>query len=185
MLHAEKRGDMNVIIEKRCKMDPDFDTIQWVLKARSKDDMRKNITGVNVSSGVFCCTDGHRLHAAAIETFDVPDGSYFVKSSNKSIIVLELNDYDFPQYERVFPVFNPKHFGTYSGNGDGYGRSKFVKDVYRNFTSDSIGMNLDYLLDAFIPDVEIEIAGEGRKGKPVVFWAPEPCKAAIVMPLNM
>lgn len=176
---------MNVIIEKRGKQDQDFDAIQWVLKAKSKDDTRVNITGVNVSSGVFCCTDGHRLHAAAIDMHEVPDGNYFIKSSNKSIIVLESNDYTFPDYERVFPVFKPMHAQTYSGNGDGTGRSRFVKDVYCKFTSDYIGINLDYLLDAFMPDTEIEISGQGCKGKPVVFWAPNACKAAIVMPLNM
>jgi hypothetical protein len=167
-----------VIIEKRLKVDPDFNKINWVFKARSKDPIRRNIQGVNVSSGVFCCTDGHRLHAAAVETYDVPDGTYEIKSVNKSVILLEKLDMDFPDYERVFPTFKPMHRASYHGD-----KSTFVRDVYRKFAADDIGFNLDYLLDAYVEDMTVDISG-GGKIKPMVIWDENECRAALVMPLR-
>ena len=170
---------MNVIIEKRYKADPDFEKIAWVLKARCKDLTRFNIQGVNVSSGVFCCTDGHRLHAAAVETYDVPDGTYTVKSINAKMVVLEMNDYQFPDYERVFPTFKPTHRKRYNGD-----KSTFVRDVYRKFAADDVGFNLDYLLDLYVEDMTVEISGTGKKSKPLTIWDEGQSRAALVMPMN-
>jgi len=180
MLDAEKEGQaMNVILEKRLKVDPDFNAINWVMKARSKDPVRPNIQGINVDTGVFCCTDGHRLHAAAVETYDVPNGTYAIKSINKSVIVLEKMDADFPDYDKVFPEFKPSHRASYNGD-----KSTFIRDVYRKFASDQTGFNLDYLLDAYVENMTVEMAGTGKAFKPLTIWDEGQSRAALIMPLR-
>ena len=91
-----------MIIQKNGKDDRDFDGIKWAISVRSKDIRREAICCVNMSEGVLCGTDGHRMHLYTPER-EIENGNYEVITDTAKLIVLEPKDVEYPEYERVFP----------------------------------------------------------------------------------
>ena len=137
----------NAIVLDRKKVDPDFDALSWVLRARSKDELRANLCGLySDGMGKFVATDGHRLHIAEIPgmTEKIPAGIWlYVHETKKQISILEAPDgmAKYPDTDRV------------SDMTERYGKKGLV--VYTDDSStvwmywDLVGRkcNIDYLLD--------------------------------------
>jgi DNA polymerase III sliding clamp (beta) subunit (PCNA family) len=168
-----------LVIEKNGKKDVDFDRIKWALRAVSTDDARPEICGINVSYGVICATNGHRMHLATTDR-EIPDGTYTVKSATKKLIVLEKNEYQYPDYERCIPkVHSEYRKDVYTnGNRENYDMSTFLATVYMSGQL----FNVDYLTDAYMDDARIIIdIPEGKR--PAVFVDGRTERLALVMPM--
>lgn len=171
----EKR---TIVIERqggKYSDNQDFQRISWVIAARSTDETRQNINGVAFSYGVAMATDGHRLHIACIDT-EIPDGNYVIKSATKKIIVLESQDYVFPDVERVWRKRQGKYIKTVTTNGD---PSRFI---YETYNSGDL-YNIKYLNDVYMPDTEMVIDIEPDHKRPAVFYNHTKDMAALLMPL--
>ena len=78
-----------------------YNQLNWVNIARSKDDTRSSLQCISVKDGFACATDGLRLHAAEIE--DIEDGLYNITKTSKEIILKENTEEDFPDIQKAFP----------------------------------------------------------------------------------
>jgi hypothetical protein len=87
-----------------------FSGLEWVIKARSKDDTRPNIQTLCSKDGFLCCTDGSRLHLFEPDNenlppaFIIPDGLWEVQTATtKQIILVKSNLHleDYPDFWRV------------------------------------------------------------------------------------
>src|SRR3990172_5956668 len=64
-------------------VDTAFLDLQWLLKARSKDSTRPNITSILIEPAKIIATDGHRLHIIANPHLSsIPCGEYDVYGVN-------------------------------------------------------------------------------------------------------
>lgn len=137
-------SNSSVVIDRvKDTIDPDFDSLLWVLKAASKDQLRPNLTGIFIDDHHAVCTDGHRMHIAELDT--APEsGLYLVRQATKKQIILEKADMEFPQYGRVFPSDKPEiSFSSTYCNSD---FSFFVEDVLKT----GITLSIDYMRDAYL-----------------------------------
>jgi hypothetical protein len=165
------------------KNDEQFERLQWVLKARSTDETRENISGFCVEAeNKFVCTDGHRLHVGTIDMpLQVPVGVYRIIVCNNKTVIAELDrTLSFPGYGKVFPSYEPDAVleanydaGTYGLKGD---FDFFISDVV------SLGypVNLTYLRDLFGSGGQVTVKVYGD-AKPIVLEAIG--RRAILMPL--
>jgi hypothetical protein len=166
-----------ILIEKSGNNDTDFDNITWVLKARSKDKHKVNLAGVFIDGGLLVCTDGHRLHCY-MTTRELASGNYDVKSATKKQIILQKNDYQFPQYEKVFPK-NMAFCQPFYCNGQKF---RFLHVVYKNYTIDNETFNDDFLNDVYMENSEVMIAKEiNLSFSPLIIFDGD-YKAALIMP---
>jgi hypothetical protein len=69
-------------------IDTAFLDLQWLLKARSKDITRPNITGILIESAKIIATDGHRLHIITNPYPSIPPGEYDIYGINQSKVIL-------------------------------------------------------------------------------------------------
>jgi hypothetical protein len=169
-----------ILIEKNGNNDRDFDNIMWTLKARSNDKTRTSISGVFVDGGMMVCTDGHRLHCC-LTNRELKNGNYDVKSATKKQIILTENDYQFPDYQRVFPK-NTSFSQPFHCNGKKF---RFLHEVYKNYTADNESFDDDFLNDSYMENSEVMISKEmNRVFSPMVIYDGE-SKAALVMPCKL
>lgn len=86
------------------KGNSDFDGMRWVISARSKDPLRRNICCVLVEGGLVVATDGYRLHMFTPAMIDTHDGLWIVAKVDKSLIVLQRDEsgIEYPDYARLF-----------------------------------------------------------------------------------
>ena len=172
---------MTIVIEKKsgkyAEGNEDFNRLSWVIKARSNDESRLKINGVNFSCGVATATDGHRLHMACIER-EIPDGNYIVKSATGKLIVLETDtaDFAYPDVERVWRKRQGEYVKTVTTNSD---PSRFIYEVYNSGDL----YNIKYLNDVYMPDTEMVIDIEPNHKRPAVFYNYRKDMAALLMPL--
>jgi hypothetical protein len=138
----------------RSMVDKGFDNLNFVLRAISTDDLRKNINHVFITNHpdkggrlVAVCTDGRRLHIGDMGMHDgVESGLYRVTSKSKQAIVLEKDDvgYEFPDYKRVMMDHDAWDWLSEVKNKDG-DKSMFFRAVYKRGS-----YNEKYIQDAYI-----------------------------------
>jgi hypothetical protein len=75
-------------VNQYTSIDTAFLDLQWLLKARSKDITRPNITGILVEPAKIIATDGHRLHIITNPYPSIPPGEYEVSGVNQSKVIL-------------------------------------------------------------------------------------------------
>lgn len=94
---------MELIFEND-KNNPDYEGIKWCLSARSSNILRKNLTMINIDSGLMVATDGNRLHLFSPVFTDTIDGNWEVKTCGNKITVLTKDESGqvYPDYERLF-----------------------------------------------------------------------------------
>ena len=137
-----------IVIKNKGFGDSPFTAIGWVLRARSKDELRKNLRGIySDGKGNFCSTDGHRLHVAEIKEYApaIPAGIWLPVIDSNDVIVLEgpKNELTFPSYQKIFPEeFDPKFSGKvrYDAHGEYH-----IFELYRIFNH---AFNINYVNDA-------------------------------------
>ena len=80
-------------------------SILFVLKARSKEKNRQQLSYLNIDDAGFCCTDGKRLHFCNDKNAlpkGLANGLYDVIVTSKSIAFIPV-DGTFPNYQNVIP----------------------------------------------------------------------------------
>jgi hypothetical protein len=91
-------------VNQYTSIDTAFLDLLWLLKARSKDITRPNITGILIEPAKIIATDGHRLHIIVNPYPSVPCGEYEVYGINQSKIILIAKAVDgknkFPDWNR-------------------------------------------------------------------------------------
>lgn len=179
---------MEHIIEKRSKFDTDYDNILWTLKARSTDPMRRPIcNAVGVEGGVWCSTDGHRLHVCVPER-EMPDGIYKVAQATKKMIVLcNIGEViNFPDWSRVFPRHTVNSIPEvtsswkYNYNTSIDFESYIVNHILRKGLH---AYNIHYLLDACRPDMSMRFEQCEGIG-PLIVRYEDDNQVAMVMPFK-
>jgi len=98
-------GNLSYIITKKSRFDTAFLDLQWLLRARSKDITRPNITSILVEPTKIIATDGHRLHIITNPYPSIPFGEYDVYAINQSKIIIiakggAAKDSFFPDWNR-------------------------------------------------------------------------------------
>jgi hypothetical protein len=166
----------------------EFDSLAWVLRARSKDERRMHLCGLHSDGmGEFVATDGHRLHIAEIPglTEKIPEGIWiYVHSTKTQISILEA-----PEGMAAYPSY--KMVSGLSVDHENKGSMMYLgsdtDSLWRFWDLVGVKCNIDYLMDIL----------EGVDGLDV-FAAPEPLsgiffisrdefgntKKAILMPLK-
>lgn len=137
-------SNSSVVIDRvKDTIDPDFDSLLWVLKAAGKDPARPNLTGIFIDDHKAVCTDGHRLHVAELDT--APEsGLYLIRQATKKQILLEKAEMEFPQYEKIFPTAEAEI--TLVNFYDNNSFSFFVEDVLKT----GVSVNVDFLRDIYL-----------------------------------
>lgn len=176
--------------------DPDFDSIMWVLRARSKDaDMLLHLCSLHSDGqGRFVATDGHRLHAAEIPALSekIPGGIWlFVHADKKKVSVLEA-----PADIRAYP--NLTGLLDLDERHQRRGWLAYEDDtqaIWSYWDLTGIKSNITYVIDV-CKDIEpLEVFSSdpapgkvtGSKSLPVIFCSQDAegrSKKAILMPLN-
>lgn len=173
-------------IIKTSKFDADFDGIKWAIAARSNDETRKNIQGVNVDNGLIVATNGHRLHCYVADR-DIPSGTYAIVKETKDMIILDKTDLEYPDYERVFPQHTHngiKDLSTHTRGGKNSALDHETNVLNHILRQSQNCFNVKYLLDACPAneDLHFEQCGEAGDLKPLVIRNQDYTKAALVMP---
>lgn len=164
-----------VIIEKdRFKNMPGWDAyfsgVEWTIKARHTDVLRKPLTLLSAQDGFLCCTDGHRLHLFMPDYDELPadcllpDDLWEIKSSTKKQIILVTNDegLDFPDYWRILDYkphngIEPMSIHINKNNDFTAGLTRLS---YHINTRTGKMISLDYMKDAlFEGDINFETDG--------------------------
>lgn len=136
-----------IVIDKKGKIDPDFDSLSWVLRARSRDELWAHLRGLySDGMGKFVATDGHRLHIAEIPgmTEKIPAGIWlYVHETKTQISILEAPEgmAKYPPYEAVSDM--TEHYGK-------KGLVAYTDDsgtVWMYWDLVGRKCNIDYLLD--------------------------------------
>jgi hypothetical protein len=162
-------------VNQYTSIDTAFLDLQWLLRARSKDITRPNITGMLVESTKIIATDGHRLHIITNLYPSVPCGEYEVYGINQSKIILIAKTVDdknkFPNWNR--PVITmegstPEHEITV------YHPAYFYTEILKHRP-----FEIRYLQDA-ISDEPMNVRIYGEK-QPVIITTKT--RTAIVIPL--
>jgi hypothetical protein len=173
---------MEKIIEKKGKYDADFNDIKWAISARSKDKTRANICCINIDGGCIATTDGHRLHVATTER-DLDNGTYEVLKETKDMIVLRSTDFQFPDYERVFP--KTTHNGIaplqVKSTSDYDSRTQVLNHILKS--ADGC-FNVDFLTDACQDGQSLYFQQTDGNG-PLVIRNYDYSRAALIMPIRM
>lgn len=77
-----------------------FNQLEWLYRAMSKDETRRNISVIHVDNGIYFATDGSRLHVVSPDIeelpntpeYNLPDGDYKFLQINKKQIILQKED---------------------------------------------------------------------------------------------
>ena len=97
---------IRIINTKNGDMAKQFDTIQWCIKAVSKDDLRQNLKHLYIDKDFMAGCDGHRLHIA-FNDWDYEPGLYELLTVKANEILLAKSETlslgDYPSFWRVFP----------------------------------------------------------------------------------
>jgi hypothetical protein len=134
--------------------DDNFDSLSWVLRARSRDEKRPSLCGLfSDGQGKFVSTDGHRMHIAEIPdlTEKIPAGVWlYVHADKKKISIREApSDIPpFPEFTRISDLSEcHKERGMMVFNDDD------TSIVWRYWDLTGIKSNINYLID-ICKDVE-------------------------------
>jgi len=182
-----------IVIEKNkdCNKE-DFKSLAWVLRARSKDDMRPNLTGLHSDGmGKFIATDGHRMHIAEIPKLSetIPAGIWiYVHASSKKISLQQAPEDtpDYPDCQKVIDGFN-------NGNPVSKGMVFHIKGEDSNTVwyfhhATSLECNIDYLIDVLENQDPMNIrVQEGNELSPIELTGggiDGNTQKAIIMPLK-
>ena len=172
----EKRDKMETIIIKKNKYNPEkFDSMEWTLKARSKDATRFSIQGVCITPKRVIATDGHRLHT--FKTTEYPAGIYLLVSQNKKSIILQKSEEtNYPDIKAAFPQrYDKKLTIQHDSNDVGQSYTQIVRAI-----PEHLGVNQNYL-DECLTEGQWKI-GILNNGGPIRL---RNCnKMAIIMPMN-
>lgn len=171
-----------------------FDSMQWVLNARSKDTTRA-IQYLYCDDGWLVCTDGHRMHVYVPYFEELPmhlqmeNGMYDVVSMTKSKIILtriEDPNIEFPDYYRIMqykPVNGIQPFHSdLPYRSKPYDRSLVLSRFYRHVYQIA-HFNCEYLAQALWYDDEIRMERTGRNDMSALIMAGRD-KIAVIMPIK-
>lgn len=180
-----------ITIETKGKGDMDFEGLSWVLKVRNTEKDRvsrgDSLTCVNVEAGWLTCTDGMRLHSYGSD-YDIEDGVYEVKVCTRKLGGLEKVDRKYPDIDAVFPHEKGWKLVFHSSNNGK--ATHYVSELYRKTPSEykvwpdkeeyrSITYDINFVMDSYIPDTEVE--GYIKEGNgPLVITSESHC--ALIMP---
>jgi hypothetical protein len=189
MARAEEHQKNAIVIERTDGDGLDFDTLSWVLRARSEDKLRPNLCGLfSDGTGLFVATDGHRMHIAEVPnlTERIPGGIWtFIHADKKKISLREA-----PEDMALFPNYqllaDPSEEHKDKGclmlmDEDG---SSLVWEFFR-----LVGrpFNITYLVDAFMGSDAMTVLAAPSEGSAVFFVNELPdgiTRKAILMPLK-
>lgn len=138
-----KKGDMAKQLQ--------FDTIQWCIRAVTKDAYRKILMHLYIDKDFMAGCDGHRLHIA-FNDWDYDPGVYEILNLKTNEILLAKSETlslgDYPSFWRVFPPQCKNGIPSFYCNMDKSrelnNKSYLAYHVYRNTGN---CYNLKYLDD--------------------------------------
>jgi hypothetical protein len=128
-----------------------FDTIQWCLKAVSRDDTRQKLKHLYIDKDFMAGCDGYRLHIA-LNDWDLESGLYEILNLKANEILLAISDSlsleDYPSIWRVVPFQCkngiPSFYCNMDRNRELDNKSYLAYHVYMNTRN---CYNLKYLED--------------------------------------
>jgi hypothetical protein len=188
----------NAIVICKEDGDPDsFDSLLWVLRARSKDEERPNLCGLfSDGEGKFAATDGHRLHVAEIPllTERIPAGIWlYVHADKKKVSIREAPDgiAPYPDYTKLTDLSEAHKKRGFISHIDGDDSGT----LWRYWDLTGIHCNIDYLFDICKGVAALEVfstdpaPGKISGSEPLpIFFCTEGSegntKKAILMPLK-
>ncbi len=177
-----------IVIEKESVDAHDFDSLSWVLRARSKDKTRMNLYGLySDGQGEFVATDGHRMHIAEIPglTEKIPEGIWlYIDEKSKRISILEAPESiaAYPAYDTLSDLsemHQKKGWLVYAGDPSA--------TLWAYFDITGIKCNIDFLMDVIQGTDAMEIFVSPDASAPIFFCCDNGSgntKKAILMPMK-
>lgn len=151
------------------KGNKNFQKLKFVLKARSKDEIKPIFTKLYIEENeegfkTLICTDSCRLHLLIDKDKffkDLKNGFYdIIKNDSKEIVINESEtDGKFPEYRQIMP--DKKAMLRTSQITTSKNRLKetaiIYRDFYKSFPESSICINSNFLTDALIDNYECSV----------------------------
>lgn len=184
---ADESQKNAIVIEKVDKFDRNFSSLAWVLRARSKDEIKKVLCGLySDGQGKFIATDGHRMHIAEIPdlTEKIPAGIWIYVHSDKSKISIKEAPDNIGQYPDITKVSDMPM--DYQKRGALHGDENESLVVWNLWDMTESRFNISYLLDIVKGETFDVYAGD-RYGEGLFFCSDDlngMTKKAILMPLK-
>ncbi len=141
-----------IIIEKTNSNKLYFESLLWVLRARSKDNIRKPLQGIySDGTGYFVATDGILMNVVYVPSFVsiIPKGIWTLIPSNaKYIVLMELigSEYKYPNWKGLIDNFNNSSSPFVCGEITYSDKDKFLWDYYNKV---NVPCDTDRLLNIF------------------------------------
>lgn len=167
-----------------------FNRLQYVIRATSKDETRRNLKCVHIQDGIYYGTDGHRLHVYSPDCdnlpvdYIIPDGNYDVLTNNKKQIIFRLADVDFPDIDRILSYRRHNGIDPFMASNDPKNHN-FYLFTYYVITQTEQAFNLDYLRDAIFTGELIFDRTTKEKGGMSPLVIGNDSQFAMIMPLKV
>jgi hypothetical protein len=166
-----------------------FESLKYIIKAKSVDDTRKNIMCIHVEDGIYYGTDGCRLHVYSPEydelpvRYLIPDGDYEVLTNNAKHIILRSVDVTYPDVWRVLNYRRYNGIDKFVAVNDKK-RNNYDVFVYHLLTGTKQCFNLGNIKDAmFTGEITFDRTKEDKNWMhPIVFGNEK--QFAMIMPLK-
>ena len=132
---------------------PVIRNLQWVAKARSKEDARYELTLICIQNDMAIATDGHRMHCCDTQGLfsQDQDGLWeVIKNTNKDFIMSKVEtDKKYPEWERAFEPIRPemKTVNCRGGDKGGLYVMESFWTIAREFEIENESLNYNYLQD--------------------------------------
>lgn len=170
-------GALSYIITKKSRFDSAFLDFQWLLKARSRDITRPNITGISIEPTQIIATDGARLHIITNPYPSISPGCYDVYTINQSKIIIiakpNNNATKFPDWNRPIITMGgetPIHLTIIDHS------KYFYTEILKHRP-----VQISYLTDAISPDEEMTVKIYSST-QPIIITTST--RTAIIMPMK-
>lgn len=125
-----------------------YSEVKFLSKAISKDDTRYFMGGIynDVENNVTVSTDGRRLHILNHSIEGLEQGIWKVKVSASEILIYELIDGQFPNYQRVTPDEMPVKIEEFCISPKKPFEEKDTIDIFHLYNKGAC-LNLNYIKD--------------------------------------
>ena len=132
---------------------PVIQDLQWVAKARSKEDTRYALTLICIQDNMAIATDGHRMHCCDTQELfsQDQDGLWeVIKNTKKDFIMSKIEtDRKYFEWEQTFEPIRPemKTVNCRGGDKDGLNAMAAFWTIAREFEIENESLNYNYLQD--------------------------------------
>jgi len=184
------------IIKVKGKLNEDFDSFKWLLKARQPDrvNWKPLFSKVYADKKKLVCTDAKRMHIIN-NSFEIIPGLYDVLVSDNKKIVLSASDCEdkFPDYKTLVKndVILTEILQTPNGLTDA-NISRLYKNFYQKISNKDMGLGFDmsFMKQAFKTYTSMSVLiklidGNYSGTDPIRIQDKEEKHIAVIMPIRL